>query len=65
MIGRDAAKRLYGLAVRSHARRGLEEDLPADDLRHVALLGILTLGFPASMAAMSWIDDIAGGLERG
>ncbi len=46
-------------AVHSHTRRGLEEGLPAEELCHVALLAIPTLGFPASMAAMSWIDDIA------
>ena len=46
-------------AVHSHARRGLQEGLSAEDLRHVALLAIPTLGFPASIAAMSWIDDIA------
>jgi len=48
-------------AVHSHARRGLEEGLSVDELRHVAVLSIPTMGFPASMAAMSWIDDIAEG----
>lgn len=48
-------------AVHSHARRGLEEGLSADELRHVAMLAIPTLGFPASVAAMSWIDDITEG----
>jgi len=46
-------------AVHSHARRGLEEGLSADELRHVAKLAIPTLGFPASVAALSWIGDIA------
>lgn len=46
-------------AVHSHARRGLEEGLSADELHHVAMLAIPTMGFPASVAAMSWIDDIA------
>jgi alkylhydroperoxidase/carboxymuconolactone decarboxylase family protein YurZ len=48
-------------AVHSHTRRGLEEGLSADELRHVAMLAIPTLGFPTSIAAMSWIDDIAEG----
>ena len=48
-------------AVHSHARRGVDEGLSADELRHVALLAIPSLGFPASMAAMSWIDDITEG----
>jgi alkylhydroperoxidase/carboxymuconolactone decarboxylase family protein YurZ len=46
-------------AVHSHARRGLEEGLSADELRHVAVLAIPTLGFPTSFAALTWIDDIA------
>lgn len=45
-------------AVHSHARRALEEGLDRDMLRHVALLAIPTLGFPAAMRALSWIDDV-------
>ena len=47
-------------AVHSHARRGLEEGLSAEELHHVAILGIPTLGFPTSFAALTWIDDITG-----
>jgi len=45
-------------AVHSHVRRGLGEGLSADELRHVAALAILTLGFPAAMAALTWIEDV-------
>jgi alkylhydroperoxidase/carboxymuconolactone decarboxylase family protein YurZ len=45
-------------AVHSHVRRGLEEGLSADELRHVALLAAPTLGFPSAAAALSWIDDL-------
>ncbi len=45
-------------AVHSHARRGLDEGLSAEQLRQVAALAILTLGFPAAMAALTWIEDI-------
>ena len=45
-------------AVHSHVRRGIEEGLSPDALRHVALLAISTLGFARAMAALSWIDDI-------
>lgn len=48
-------------AVHSHTRRGLAEGLSADDLRHVALLAIPTIGLPAAVAALTWIDDIAEG----
>lgn len=45
-------------AVHSHVRRGLDEGLEPDALRHVAMLAIGTLGFPRSMAALTWVDDI-------
>ncbi len=46
-------------AVHSHTRQALEGDIPAEELLQVALLSITTLGFPAAMAAFSWINDIA------
>jgi len=46
-------------AVHSHVRRGLEEDIDPETLRHVALLAIPTIGFPKGMAALTWIDDLA------
>jgi alkylhydroperoxidase/carboxymuconolactone decarboxylase family protein YurZ len=46
-------------AVHSHVRRGLEEDIDPETLRHVALLSIPTIGFPKAMAALTWIDDLA------
>lgn len=64
----DRARRLVKLAlavgvrsegaVHSHARRGIEEGLSPDELRHVAALAIPTLGFPAAVAALTWIDDV-------
>ena len=45
-------------AVHSHVRRGLDEGLTADQLQHVAVLSIPTLGFPQAMAARSWISDL-------
>ena len=46
-------------AVHSHVRRGLEEGIDPDTLRHVAVLSIPTLGFPKAMATLTWIDDLA------
>ncbi len=46
-------------AVHSHVKRALEEGIDADSLRHVAILAIPTIGFPAAMAALTWVDDIA------
>jgi alkylhydroperoxidase/carboxymuconolactone decarboxylase family protein YurZ len=45
-------------AVHSHARRGLAMGLSADQLRHVALLAITTMGWPSAMAALSWVEDV-------
>ncbi len=45
-------------AAHSHARQALEEEIGAAELRHVAVLAIATLGFPAAMAGMSWINDV-------
>ncbi|MBE0555657.1 MAG: carboxymuconolactone decarboxylase family protein [Proteobacteria bacterium] len=49
--------RLEG-GAHAQVRRALESGVTGDELRHVALLAIPTIGFPPSMAAMSWIDDI-------
>lgn len=51
-------------AVHSHARRALDEGITADELRHVMLLAIPTLGLPAAVKAMTWIDDIVGKTRR-
>jgi len=45
-------------AVHSHTRQALEEGVSVDELRQIALFSITTLGFPAAMAAYSWINDI-------
>ena len=45
-------------ATHSHVRRALDEDISVDDLRHVAMLAIPTLGFPRAVAALTWIDDV-------
>jgi alkylhydroperoxidase/carboxymuconolactone decarboxylase family protein YurZ len=45
-------------AVHSHVRRGAAEGLTPDQIRHIALLAITTLGLPAAVRALSWIEDI-------
>lgn len=47
-------------AVHSHVRRALDDGIAAEDLRHVAVLAMHTIGFPRSVAALTWIDDIIG-----
>jgi len=48
--------RLEG-AVHSHTRRALEAGATAQEIRHVVLLGLTTLGFPHTIAAMTWVED--------
>ena len=45
-------------AVHSHTRRALEAGRTPDELRHVAVLATTTIGFPSTMATMSWVEDI-------
>jgi alkylhydroperoxidase/carboxymuconolactone decarboxylase family protein YurZ len=45
-------------AVHSHTRRALEAGSSPEEIRHVAVLATTTIGFPAMMAALSWVDDI-------
>lgn len=45
-------------AVHSHVRRAHEEGVDPEELRHVAILSIPTIGFPKAMAALTWIEDL-------
>ncbi len=45
-------------AVHAHARKALDAGCTPDQLRHAAILGTTTIGFPNMMAAYSWIDDV-------
>ena len=47
-------------SVHSHVRRAVAEGVRADELRHVMLLAIPTLGLPAAVKALTWMDDILG-----
>jgi alkylhydroperoxidase/carboxymuconolactone decarboxylase family protein YurZ len=54
-----AGAKLEG-AVHAHTRRGLEEGVSPEELRHVAMLAITTLGWSSAMAVLTWIEDVAG-----
>ena len=45
-------------ATHSHARRAVAEGFTADELEHVALLAVTTLGWPRAIKGLSWIRDI-------
>ncbi len=49
--------RLEG-GVHAQVRKALDAGATPDELYHVALLAVPTIGFPSSMAVMTWIDDI-------
>ncbi len=51
-------------AVHSHARRALADGLAKEELKHVALLAIPTLGFPQGVKALTWIEDITDPKDR-
>lgn len=42
-------------AIRNARAAGVTDE----ELRHIAVLAITTIGFPAAMRALSWIDDPA------
>ena len=48
--------RLEG-AVHSHTRRALEAGARPKEIYHVVLLGLTTLGFPHTVAALTWVED--------
>src|SRR5438309_761289 len=45
-------------AVHSHTRRGAEEGLSKEELLHVTLLAIPSIGLAKAVAAMTWIEDV-------
>lgn len=45
-------------SVHSHTRRALENGVSPEEIRHTILLLTSTIGFPRTMAAMSWVNDL-------
>lgn len=43
-------------AANSHARRAKDDGASVADMYHVAALAVTTLGLPAAVRAMAWID---------
>lgn len=44
-------------ATHSAVRNALAAGVTPEELRHVAVLGITTLGLPSTMRALTWIGD--------
>ena len=47
-------------AAHSHVRRAQSEGISADELEHVALLAVTTLGWPQAVRALTAIRDVTG-----
>ena len=45
-------------AVHSHTRRALKQGITREELQQVALLAVTSIGWSASMASLSWIQDV-------
>ncbi len=45
-------------AVHSAVRQALAAGLTREELLHVAVLAITTVGWPSARAAMTWIEDV-------
>lgn len=45
-------------ATHAAVRKALAVDVSPDELRHVALLSVTTLGFPSMMRARAWVEDV-------
>jgi len=56
-LGIAIGARLEG-AVHSHTKRAVERGISEDEIIHVALLAITTIGFPSTIAAITWIKDV-------
>lgn len=56
-LGISIGARMEG-AAHSHTRRALEQGATPEELRHVALLALTTVGFPNMMSALLWVEDI-------
>ena len=53
-----AAGALAEGSVRSNVRKALEAGATADEIRQVGLGAITTVGFPAAIATLGWIDEV-------
>ncbi len=45
-------------AVKSHARRALALGISPEEIRHVVLLGLTTIGFPKMIATLNWVHEV-------
>ncbi|HVL38197.1 MAG TPA: carboxymuconolactone decarboxylase family protein [Fimbriimonadaceae bacterium] len=56
-VGIAIAAGLEG-GTHSHVRKAVDAGATPDEIRHAALQCLTTIGFPAMMKGLSWIDDV-------
>ena len=44
-------------ATHAHTRRSLEAGISPEEIKHVVLLAMTTLGFPSTVKAYTWVGD--------
>ena len=44
--------------IYQQSRRALAENMTPDEVRHVGLLALATIGFPHTVAGLGWIDEV-------
>jgi 4-carboxymuconolactone decarboxylase len=45
-------------ATHSHTRRALDAGASPEEIRHVVILALTTIGFPSMFAALTWVEDV-------
>ena len=58
-LGMAAAISSQG-GVQSHTHRALDYGISPAEIEHAIVLGVTTLGFPKTMAALSWAREALG-----
>jgi len=48
-------------AVMSQTRKALESGASKEEIAHVVLLSLTTIGFPSMIAAMGWVEEVLEG----
>jgi 4-carboxymuconolactone decarboxylase len=54
---------LFHSAFKSHIRKALQAGITREEMEHLALLMLPTVGFPTTMAMLGMIDDQLGSQE--
>lgn len=44
-------------AIKSHTRRAITMGVSPEEIQHVVLLSLTTIGFPKMIAALNWINE--------